>query len=188
MRRYQLQDYWESDMWNATSIMDTLPPVAETEAMGLWRLGNSIISGEQAAKRHWVHLVVVVAVCCAASNSLWELPCSISWHHQGRCCDESMRFWSRTAVSCDTSAAASAAAAREVNSNHERMVANGTGLSQNRFWRFVLDNAPWALYSGYKLTLFGLVSSCCLSSYSAVPHGNAAHLPSLIDVHNVSCT
>jgi hypothetical protein len=54
--------------------------------------------------------------------------------------------------------AAAAAAAREVNSNHERMVANGTSLADNRFWRFVMDNGPWSLYNGYKLTLYGLVS------------------------------
>jgi hypothetical protein len=41
------------------------------------------------------------------------------------------------------------------------MVANGTSLSDNRFWRFVMDNGPWALYSGYKLTLYGLVSGGC---------------------------
>jgi hypothetical protein len=40
-------------------------------------------------------------------------------------------------------------------------VANGTGLADNRFWCFVMDNGPWALYSGYKLTLYGLVSIGC---------------------------
>jgi hypothetical protein len=56
-----------------------------------------------------------------------------------------------------------------VLSNHERMTANGTALSSNRFWRFVMDNGPWALYSGYKLTLYGLVrGSCCLSSLKLV--------------------
>jgi hypothetical protein len=26
------------------------------------------------------------------------------------------------------------------------------------YWRFVMGKQPWALYSGYKLTLYGLVS------------------------------
>jgi hypothetical protein len=47
-----------------------------------------------------------------------------------------------------------------VLSNHECIVAGGNHLSENRFWRFVMDNGPWALYSGYKLTLYGLVSGC----------------------------
>ncbi|WIA17635.1 hypothetical protein OEZ85_014441 [Tetradesmus obliquus] len=91
-QKYKLRDYWESNMWNATNYIDTVPPVAETEPMGLWELGNWVV-----------------------------------------------------------------AAAREVLSNHERMTAGGVPLSENRFWRFVMDNGPWALYNGYKLTLYGLV-------------------------------
>lgn len=49
------------------------------------------------------------------------------------------------------------AAAREVQSNHERMVLDGKPLTENRFWRMVMDNAPWAAYNAYKLTLYGLV-------------------------------
>jgi hypothetical protein len=32
-------------MWNVTNCIDTLPPVAEIEPMGLWELGNWVISG-----------------------------------------------------------------------------------------------------------------------------------------------
>jgi hypothetical protein len=30
-------------------------------------------------------------------------------------------------------------------------------LKDNRFWAFVMDNAPWSTYSAYKVTLYGLV-------------------------------
>jgi hypothetical protein len=43
--RYKLRDYWESNMWNVTNYIDTVPPVAETESMGLWELGNWVIAG-----------------------------------------------------------------------------------------------------------------------------------------------
>jgi hypothetical protein len=45
-RRYHLQDYWEDNMWNVTNYIDTVPPVAQTEAMGLWEMGNLVISGD----------------------------------------------------------------------------------------------------------------------------------------------
>jgi hypothetical protein len=50
------------------------------------------------------------------------------------------------------------AAAREVLQNHVAMTATGTHLDENPFWYFVMENAPNALYSGYKSTLYGLVS------------------------------
>eukprot|EP00878_Enallax_costatus_P031470 GHUV01034416.1.p1 GENE.GHUV01034416.1~~GHUV01034416.1.p1 ORF type:complete len:452 (+),score=95.23 GHUV01034416.1:594-1949(+) len=58
------------------------------------------------------------------------------------------------------------AAAREVLANHERMVQNGP-LDGNRFWFFVMWNAPWVLYDGYKLTLYGLVEQV-LDKFSQV--------------------
>lgn len=39
------------------------------------------------------------------------------------------------------------------------MVASGKNLSDNRFWYFVMENAVWPLYDGYKMTLYGLVSA-----------------------------
>jgi hypothetical protein len=32
-------------MWNVTNYVDTVPPVADIEPMGLWELGNWVISG-----------------------------------------------------------------------------------------------------------------------------------------------
>lgn len=49
-------------------------------------------------------------------------------------------------------------ASREVNHNLERMLADGQHLDENPFWHFVMQNAPEALYQGYKLSLYGLVS------------------------------
>jgi hypothetical protein len=50
------------------------------------------------------------------------------------------------------------AAAREVLQNHAAMAASGAHLDENPFWYFVMENAPNALYNGYKTTLYGLVS------------------------------
>jgi hypothetical protein len=30
-------------------------------------------------------------------------------------------------------------------------------LKDNRFWNFVIDNAPWSVYYAYRNTLYGLV-------------------------------
>lgn len=49
-------------------------------------------------------------------------------------------------------------ASREVNHNLERMLAEGRHLDENPFWHFVIENAPEALYQGYKVSLYGLVS------------------------------
>jgi hypothetical protein len=49
------------------------------------------------------------------------------------------------------------AAAREIYSNHERIVASLGSLSQSRHWQYIMDNSPYTAYAAYKLTLFGLV-------------------------------
>jgi hypothetical protein len=46
-------------MWNVTNYVDTVPPVAETEAMGLWELGNWVISGVRLTLKINVALRVV---------------------------------------------------------------------------------------------------------------------------------
>jgi hypothetical protein len=31
-------------MWNVTSYVDTVPPIAESELMGMWELGNWVVA------------------------------------------------------------------------------------------------------------------------------------------------
>lgn len=54
------------------------------------------------------------------------------------------------------------AAARDIQYNHASLAAN-QNLSDTRQWQYILDNQPFNLYNGYKLTLAGLMERALLS-------------------------
>lgn len=56
------------------------------------------------------------------------------------------------------------------------MTATGTHLVDNPFWYFVMENAPNALYQGYRSTLYGLVSQLAGALQSFVlPHAQRTY-------------
>ncbi len=49
------------------------------------------------------------------------------------------------------------AAAREVLTNYDRLIANGQRLQNSRFMHYVRSNGPNGLYAGYIRSLYALV-------------------------------
>lgn len=127
-----------------------------TRRMGLWEMGNEVIAGGAAA------VCARGPLLALAGAAPRPLPSMLSRSAHARARAHTCMHAAAPPTSC-------LPAAREVHSNHQRMTANGTALSDSRFWYFIARNAPWSLYNGYKLTLYGLVSSAALNSREAQP-------------------